>query len=152
MEKYARKGLSYWRAHGTEAFVLQDCRETSFPEGSPDGIREMVPSPCGGRKKNWSGREKKFLLISRSSGIVVPLYNTPEPFCRHSSIRSTAPDLRENMSFVLSERGAPTEETAAFVEGRYGSDRRVRLKHLKMYGVFPRIPMLPPSVWPPASF
>ncbi|MFQ9396464.1 MAG: glycosyltransferase [Lachnospiraceae bacterium] len=55
-----------------------------------------------------------------------------------------------NFELCLAD-GSTDGKTAAFVERRYGSDPRIRLKRLEVNGVFPRIPMLP-SVWPPASF
>lgn len=131
VEKYARKGLSYWRAHGTEAFVSKTAGKLRSLKDRPIEYEKWFRIHAADKKELERERKTVFdyqPLIS----IVVPLYNTPEPFLK-ALIDSITAQTYGKFELCLAD-GSTDEKTAAFVEKQYGSDKRIRLKRLAVNG------------------
>ena len=131
VEKYARKGLSYWRAHGTEAFVSKTAGKLRSLKDRPIEYEKWFRLHAADKKELERERKTVFdyqPLIS----IVVPLYNTPEPFLK-ALIDSITAQTYGKFELCLAD-GSTDEKTAAFVEKQYGADKRIRLKRLAVNG------------------
>ena len=64
VEKYARKGLSYWRAHGTEAFVSKTAGKLRSLKERPIEYGKWFRLHAAD-KKELERERKQFLIISR---------------------------------------------------------------------------------------
>ena len=131
VEKYARKGLSYWRAHGTEAFVSKTAGKLRSLKDRPMEYEKWFRLHAADKKELERERKEVFAYQPLIS-IVVPLYNTPEPFLQ-ALIDSITAQTYGNFELCLAD-GSTDGKTAAFVERRYGSDPRIRLKRLEVNG------------------
>ena len=76
VEKYARKGLSYWRAHGTEAFVSKTVGKLRSLKERPIEYGKWFRLHAADKKE--LEREQTVFDYQPLISIVVPLYNTPE--------------------------------------------------------------------------
>lgn len=106
VEKYARKGLSYWRAHGTEAFVSKTAGKLRSLKDRPMEYEKWFRLHAADKKELERERKEVFAYQPLIS-IVVPLYNTPEPFLQ-ALIDSITARPTETLSFVWRTE-APTE-------------------------------------------
>ncbi len=115
-----KRGLSSFANHLKEELLSEEEQYQAWLKGQRPGEISLLVQ-----------KQRKFAYAPLIS-IVIPLYNTPQPFLR-KLLTSITSQSYGNWELCLAD-GSTKKGPSAFVKKFYGNDKRIRLKHLKVNG------------------
>lgn len=125
VEKYVRKGMDYYRAHGFYALTAKALRKMhTWKDQSVDYQKWMEKHlPSEGELEQQRGAA---LEINPKFSIVVPLYKTPIPYLRQM-IQSVKEQTYGNWELCLSDGSGASSPLTKILEEYEKEDARIRI-------------------------
>ena len=125
IEKYAKKGLRYWKSQGSAAMVGKVVSKVKTASTREIPYQKWIVRHLPGSKELEKQRRTKFEYQPRIS-IVVPLYKTPEKYLRQL-VDTVKAQTYPNWELCLSDGSGADSPIRKLLESLAASDERIKV-------------------------
>ena len=125
VEKYAKKGLKYWKNQGSAALVDKMISKVKTASTREIPYQKWILRHLPGNKELERQRREKFEYQPKIS-IVVPLYKTPEKYLRQL-VDSVKDQTYPNWELCLSDGSGADSPLTGFLKGLEAEDERIHV-------------------------
>ena len=129
IEKYAKKGLRYWKSQGSAAMVGKVVFKVKTASTREIPYQKWIVRHLPGSKELEKQRRTKFEYQPRIS-IVVPLYKTPEKYLRQL-VDTVKAQTYPNWELCLSDGSGADSPIRKLLESLAASDERIKVIYHK---------------------
>lgn len=125
IEKYAKKGLRYWKSQGSAAMVGKVVSKVKTASTREIPYQKWIVRHLPGSKELEKQRRTKFEYQPKIS-IVVPLYKTPEKYLRQL-VDTVKAQTYPNWELCLSDGSGADSPIRKLLESLASSDERIKV-------------------------
>ena len=125
IEKYAKKGIRYWKTQGSAALVGKVAAKVRTASTREIPYQKWIVRHLPGPKELERQRREKFDFQPKIS-IVIPLYKTPEKYLRQL-IETIKEQTYPNWELCLSDGSGANSPIAGLLESLAASDERIKV-------------------------
>ncbi|MGN8886371.1 glycosyltransferase family 2 protein [Blautia sp. HCP28S3_G10] len=125
IEKYAKKGLKYWKNQGSAALVDKMVSKVKTASTREIPYQKWIVRHLPGSKELERQRREKFEYQPKIS-IVVPLYKTPEKYLRQL-VDTVKEQTYPNWELCLSDGSGENSPLTSFLKKLEAEDERIRV-------------------------
>ena len=125
VEKYAKKGLKYWKNQGSAALVDKMVSKVKTASTREIPYQKWIVRHLPGNKELERQRREKFEYQPKIS-IVVPLYKTPEKYLRQL-VDTVKEQTYPNWELCLSDGSGENSPLTSFLKKLEAEDERIRV-------------------------
>ena len=125
MEKYAKKGIRYWRSQGSAALAGKIVSKVKTASTREIPYQKWILRHLPGPRELEKQRHEKFEYQPKIS-IVVPLYKTPEKYLRQL-VGSVREQTYPNWELCLSDGSGESSPLSRLLDELERSDKRIRV-------------------------
>lgn len=125
VEKYAKKGLRYWKNQGSAALVDKMVSKVKTASTREIPYQKWIVRHLPGKKELEKQRREKFEYQPKIS-IVVPLYKTPEKYLRQL-VDTVKEQTYPNWELCLSDGSGEHSPLTPFLKKLEAEDERIRV-------------------------
>lgn len=125
VEKYAKKGLRYWKSQGSAAMVGKVVSKVKTASTREIPYQKWIVRHLPGSKELEKQRRTKFDYQPKIS-IVVPLYKTPEKYLRQL-VDTVKAQTYPNWELCLSDGSGADSPISKLLENIASSDSRIKV-------------------------
>ena len=125
IEKYAKKGLRYWKSQGSVAMVGKVVSKVKTASTREIPYQKWIVRHLPGSKELEKQRRTKFEYQPKIS-IVVPLYKTPEKYLRQL-VDTVKAQTYPNWELCLSDGSGADSPIRKLLESLASSDERIKV-------------------------
>ena len=125
IEKYAKKGIRYWKSQGSAAMVGKVVSKVKTASTREIPYQKWIVRHLPGSKELEKQRRTKFEYQPKIS-IVVPLYKTPEKYLRQL-VDTVKAQTYPNWELCLSDGSGADSPIRKLLESLVASDERIKV-------------------------
>ena len=125
LEKYAKKGIRYWRSQGSAALAGKIVSKVKTASTREIPYQKWILRHLPGPRELEKQRHEKFEYQPKIS-IVVPLYKTPEKYLRQL-VGSVREQTYPNWELCLSDGSGESSPLSRLLDELERSDKRIRV-------------------------
>ena len=125
VEKYAKKGLRYWRSQGSVALVGKIAAKVKTASTREIPYQKWILRHLPSQKELEKQRREKFDFQPKIS-IVIPLYKTPEKYLRQL-VDTVKAQTYPNWELCLSDGSGADSPIAGLLKELAASDERIKV-------------------------
>ena len=125
LEKYAKKGMRYWRSQGSAALAGKIVSKVKTASTREIPYQKWILRHLPGPRELEKQRHEKFEYQPKIS-IVVPLYKTPEKYLRQL-VDSVREQTYPNWELCLSDGSGESSPLSRLLDELERSDKRIRV-------------------------
>lgn len=125
LEKYAKKGLRYWKSQGSAAMVGKIASKVKTASTREIPYQKWILRHLPGSKELEKQRRTRFDYQPRIS-IVIPLYKTPEKYLRQL-VDTVKAQTYPNWELCLSDGSGENSPVRRLLENLAASDERIKV-------------------------
>lgn len=127
IQKYAKKGLRYWKSQGSAAMVGKIVSKVKTASTREIPYQKWILHHLPGNKELEKQRKTVFDYQPKIS-IVIPLYKTPEKYLRQL-VDTVKAQTYPNWELCLSDGSGEDSPIRKLLESLEASDKRIRVIH-----------------------
>lgn len=127
IQKYAKKGLCYWKSQGSTAMVGKIVSKVKTASTREIPYQKWILHHLPGNKELEKQRKTVFDYQPKIS-IVIPLYKTPEKYLRQL-VDTVKAQTYTNWELCLSDGSGENSPIRKLLESLEASDKRIRVIH-----------------------
>ncbi|GAB6105270.1 glycosyltransferase family 2 protein [Blautia glucerasea] len=127
IQKYAKKGLRYWKSQGSAAMVGKIVSKVKTASTREIPYQKWILHHLPGNKELEKQRKTVFDYQPKIS-IVIPLYKTPEKYLRQL-VDTVKAQTYTNWELCLSDGSGENSPIRKLLESLEASDKRIRVIH-----------------------
>lgn len=127
IQKYAKKGLCYWKSQGSAAMVGKIVSKVKTASTREIPYQKWILHHLPGNKELEKQRKTVFDYQPKIS-IVIPLYKTPEKYLRQL-VDTVKAQTYTNWELCLSDGSGENSPIRKLLESLEASDKRIRVIH-----------------------
>lgn len=125
IEKYAQKGMRYWKSQGSAALAGKIANKIKTASTREIPYQKWIVRHLPGTKELERQRREKFEYQPKIS-IVIPLYKTPEKYLRQL-VETVKAQTYPNWELCLSDGSGENSPIAELLKSLAASDERIRV-------------------------
>ena len=125
IEKYAKKGIRYWKTQGSAALVGKVAAKVRTASTREIPYQKWIVRHLPGPKELERQRREKFDFQPKIS-IVIPLYKTQEKYLRQL-VETIKEQTYPNWELCLSDGSGANSPIAGLLESLAASDERIKV-------------------------
>ena len=127
IEKYAKKGIRYWKTQGSAALVGKVAAKVRTASTREIPYQKWIVRHLPGPKELERQRREKFDFQPKIS-IVIPLYKTQEKYLRQL-VETIKEQTYPNWELCLSDGSGANSPIAGLLESLVASDERIKVRN-----------------------